>query len=362
MLKKIYWNVIQIVIGILIGLVLGVLLIVAFEEIIFSRMDTLFYLAVMILISFVLHIVIHEGGHCLFGSLFGFKTVSFRIGSYIWTNENGKMKFGRYHMAGTGGQCLMDPPNPNLKAYVFYLLGGGLANLFVSIVCIFIGLLNHDILIDIFCFSNIAVGLLISFTNLIPMDAGIPNDGLNVLYLIKDGKSVDSLYKQLKMAKELADGKRLDEIDSSYFELHDKAKLRNPLNACIAVNHGLYLSALKKYDVAKKRLEYLYKSKMTKVYKTTVAYELIFIELITMDEPNIHKYLTPELKRKMAREKNDLSSLITQYGIELLVNKNERAGMFVLKYIEDVLNTYPYNTELARESIQMIEERAKLND
>lgn len=364
MFKKVFSNFIQVIMGITLGLFLGVLMIFLFNDIDFLRFDVLFYLIIMFVVSFILQIVIHEGGHCLFGLLNGFKFVSFRIGSYIWTNDNGKIRFSRYHMASTGGQCLMDPPSPNLKGYILYLLGGGFANIIIGLICILIGLFNTDLLLDIFCFANIALGFLMGMSNLVPMDVGIPNDGMNIYYLIKENKSVESLYKQLKISKELADGKRIDEMDSSYFTLYEKAKLRNPLNTCIVVNRGSYLSSLKQYDEARKTLEHICKLKISNVFKNAAIFELIFIELITSDNPDIYKYLNTTIKKIMERDKDDLSSLVTQYGIELLVNKDEKQAMVVLKYINDVMQTYPYRgvLESARESIQMIEERVKSND
>ena len=93
--------------------------------------------------------------------------------------------------------------------------------------------------------------------------------------------------------------------------------------------------------------------------KMAVINELILIELLTSDDAKIGKYLVGDVKRKMAREKSDLSSLVAQYGIELLVNKDERQAMIVLKYIEDVFKTYPYNVELTKETIQLLKERVK---
>ncbi len=362
MFKKVYANVIQVVVGIFLGIFLGILIPFLFGDVDFMRFDVLFYMILMFVISYFLQIIIHEGGHCLFGYLNGFKFISFRIGSYMWVKKNGKICFKRYHMSETGGQCLMDPPAPNFKGYVLYLLGGGISNLVVGFIFILIGLLNKDLLLDVFCFANIALGLLVGSLNLAPMDVGVPNDGLNVVYLFKEKKSVESLYKQLKISKELSDGKRLDELDPSYFQLYKKARIRNPLNTCIALYRALYLSAVKDYEKAKPALEYLYSKKITKVYKMAVIYELIFIELVTNDNPDVDKYLNNEIKTIMAREKSDLSSLIAQYGIELLVNKDERQAMIVLKYIDDVFKTYPYNLKLAKQSIRMIEERAKQND
>ena len=67
-------------------------------------------LALLILVMYVcmfIQIVIHEAGHLVFGRLTGYEFVSFRIGSFMWIKEEGKLKLKRYSLAGTGGQCLM---------------------------------------------------------------------------------------------------------------------------------------------------------------------------------------------------------------------------------------------------------------
>ena len=64
------------------------------------------------MISIYIHIIIHEGGHLLFGIISGYKFVSFRIASLTLVKED-KFKFKRYSIPGTAGQCLMDPPEYN---------------------------------------------------------------------------------------------------------------------------------------------------------------------------------------------------------------------------------------------------------
>ena len=55
-------------------------------------------------------IILHEGGHLLCGLLTGYQFVSFRIGSWMWQKENGRIRLRRFSLAGTGGQCLLAPP------------------------------------------------------------------------------------------------------------------------------------------------------------------------------------------------------------------------------------------------------------
>ena len=63
------------------------------------------------LLSYFLQIVVHEAGHLVFGLLTGYQYSSFRIGSFMWVKLDGKIRLKRYSMSGTGGQCLMAPPD-----------------------------------------------------------------------------------------------------------------------------------------------------------------------------------------------------------------------------------------------------------
>ncbi len=58
-------------------------------------------------LALILQIIIHEGGHLLFGLYSGYRFSSFRIGSFMWLKEGGSLKLKRLSIAGTGGQCLM---------------------------------------------------------------------------------------------------------------------------------------------------------------------------------------------------------------------------------------------------------------
>ena len=82
-------------------------------------------------VSLYIHLILHEAGHLIFGLLSGYDFVSFRIGSLILVKEEGRYKFKRYSLAGTGGQCLMSPPdyNDGNYPYVLYNLGGIIVNM-----------------------------------------------------------------------------------------------------------------------------------------------------------------------------------------------------------------------------------------
>ena len=85
----------------------------------------------VLLVVLYLQIVIHEGGHLLFGLLSGYRFLSFRVGSFMWIRQEGKLRFKRLSLAGTGGQCLMDPPDlvDGTLPVGLYNLGGSILNL-----------------------------------------------------------------------------------------------------------------------------------------------------------------------------------------------------------------------------------------
>ena len=85
-----------------------------------------------------LQIVIHEAGHLVAGLLSGYKFISFRIFNYTILKTAEGLKVKKFGISGTGGQCLMTPPDgpaEDLK-FVFYNLGGVLFNLLFSAVAI----------------------------------------------------------------------------------------------------------------------------------------------------------------------------------------------------------------------------------
>lgn len=154
---------------------------------------TIFELFISLILSFILQIVLHEGGHALFGSLTGYKLISFRIFSWMWVwQEDGKITFQRFKVPGTLGQCLMKPPTYQAEKYPFrlYLLGGVLGNLVTSLI-VFL-LFSQTIFASVFAL----VGVFFALTNSIP--SGF-NDGNTLLLASRSQDNQFLLYLQLQV-------------------------------------------------------------------------------------------------------------------------------------------------------------------
>ena len=61
-------------------------------------------------VTMLLHTVIHEGGHMVFGLLTGYRFLSFRVLSFTIVKKDGKLIRKKLKVPGTLGQCLMYPP------------------------------------------------------------------------------------------------------------------------------------------------------------------------------------------------------------------------------------------------------------
>ena len=107
--------------------------------------DDLPYVLILLIYMYAaifVHVIIHEAGHLVFGLLSGYSFTSFRIFSFMWIKENGKLRLKRLSLAGTAGQCLMTPPElvDGKMPVVLYNLGGSIMNLLTGGIFLVISL------------------------------------------------------------------------------------------------------------------------------------------------------------------------------------------------------------------------------
>lgn len=128
------------------------------------------------------HIIIHEGGHLVMGLASGWKYCSFRVGNLTLVKRDGRLQWKKTTVAGTGGQCLMIPPEcePTKCPFFLYLLGGGLFNIVTGGIAFGIGMLTGgvaQVILNIFAIMGFGLGL----SNLFPARVGgTMNDGYQI--------------------------------------------------------------------------------------------------------------------------------------------------------------------------------------
>lgn len=180
---------------------------------------SLLLLLIPLVAAYYLQIIVHEGGHLIAGLLCGYRFLSFRIGALALTRQpGGALTLGRYTIPGTGGQCLLAPPEGDAPV-LLYNLGGGLLNLAVSALA---GALVPFAprWLALFLALTAGFGVLMALTNLIPMRIGtVDNDGRNALFLSRDPATRRAFLQQMSMMGRLCDGQTLGQMPDALFQL-----------------------------------------------------------------------------------------------------------------------------------------------
>ena len=198
-----------------IGFIGATVIIVLFTDISFNqflekwqRIEALELVGVMLLslITFVLccilQIILHEGGHLIGGLLSGYRFVSFRILNWTIIKEEGKLRIKHFNIAGTGGQCLLTPPEKPIHniPVAIYNLGGVMINFLTATLSLILLITIEDLPypIELFLIFNCIIGFFLGILNGIPFSFGaISNDANNMRLLLKDEQSKQTMVHLL---------------------------------------------------------------------------------------------------------------------------------------------------------------------
>lgn len=321
---------------------------------------------VFLLLFYFLQIVLHEAGHLLFGLLTGYKYSSFRIGSFMWVKTDGKIRLKRFSLSGTGGQCLMAPPDfvDGKIPYVLYNLGGCIANLVVSVIPLVLALAFWQPTYWHFMVIMWAtIGLFAVLTNGIPMKIqGMPNDGHNAMSLGRNQEALKAFWLQMKINEQIALGKRLRDLPEEWFVLPNAEGMKNSMIATIAVFACNRLLDSGKYEEAAELMEHLVKQKsgMVAVHRHMLNMDRMYCEMVGKNRSEkLEELYTDELQKIMKAMKKLPSTHRTQYLYAKYVEKNEKKATASMIMFEKVANTYPYPHEIEseRELISYAEEK-----
>ncbi|MGG7177467.1 M50 family metallopeptidase [Clostridium paraputrificum] len=311
---------------------------------------------VTLFITFIIQVIIHEGGHLVFGLLSGYEFISFRVGSLTIVNDDGKLTIKKFKIQGTGGQCLMMPKNEDYREikYILFNLGGVFMNTVVSIASVAICITYSDnIILSIFLNMMIISGVIIIITNGIPMKVGgIPNDGYNALSIGKSDIIKYSFYIQLKINGLMYKGKRIKDMPIQWFQLKEGADYNNPLITPVKCIEAAYYHDKLDFDNAKKCYEDLLEvaPDIPKVYEYEIDCELLFYEIIgDRKHEVIERLYTEELKKYIKATETHITKKRLMYAYYLIIERNMDKANKLLKEFEALKKTYPSKGEIANE-------------
>jgi len=222
----------------------------------FSLQDVLeiAWMLVAVLIAFILNVVLHEGGHLVAGLLTGYRFVSFRFLNWTIIRRNGRLQWGNYELAGTGGQCLMAPPDRPVDQIDtrWYNAGGVLANLLIVVIsALLLWAFDLPRWLDELLVIMIILGLLIGVGNGIPLKmGGVATDGLNLLQLEKDIPGKQCFCNILEVNARSQEGVPYDEMPEHIFALPQPIDWVNSMHVGAALMAATRMAAVHQWEEA----------------------------------------------------------------------------------------------------------------
>lgn len=313
-------------------------------------------LLILIVLFLYLHIVIHEGGHLILGLFSGYQFLSFRIGSFMWVKKDQKIHFHRLRVAGTGGQCLLVPPEiiDGKIPYFLYNMGGCFMNFIVSTFCCILAFLCISLpLPSTLLFICGVIGYSTALTNGIPMHVGlIDNDGYNTWSIYRCPEALHAFWLQMKISAASANNQRLKDMKDAWFEKPSKELLRNNLIATIAVFRCNRLLDMSAYEEAKVEIEELLhqESGILGLHYHMLTNDLIYLELISDCDKERIKQLSTKAYTKFCKQMRTSPSILrTQYASALLFDHDEQKAGKLKETFDNVKQSYPYQSDIASE-------------
>ena len=322
--------------------------------------ETLMSVGILLLGFYVmlyLQIVVHEAGHLVFGLLTGYRFSLFRIGSLTFLRDpvSGKIRVKRMQLAGTGGQCLLVPPQPvdGKIPFALYHLGGSLMNLIASAVFFVLYQICRPIpTLSLIMLVGVIVGIAFAMMNGIPMRLGaIDNDGYNLYAQTKSQAAMEAMRIQLLIAEASARGVRLRDMPGEWFVIPDGASLENSMVAVISVFACNRLMDEGKYDEAEEAIRSLCAAKTGMVggHRSLLICDRLTCLLLRGDTAAAEQCLTKQLLSFMKAMKNNPTILRCQYAVARLLKQDDGEAQAVMKRFELCAKTHPFVSDIESE-------------
>ena len=318
------------------------------------------FLALSIVISIlslavclVLHTILHEVGHLLFGLLTKYRFSSFRVFCWMVVKEAGGLRLRRYNIAGTMGQCIMLPPSASeATPYFWYNAGGVLVNLFlVAASLLLLRTFDCGIVLTAFLIMMAFVGGFMGFMNGLPLKLnGLSNDGRNIMLLKRRPAYRRYFASTLLVVDAQNRGVRVKDMPAEWF---DDKPLEHPDEIFDVSQRLLWLCRLEdggKYAEAHAVAEDIaaHEEQLPPLYRLEFNGERTLIELLTSARKEvIEKIWTKELERHLRQNsKYSAGKCVILYAYELLFRRDVEAASQYLQLLKSRKSKFPYPGEV----------------
>jgi hypothetical protein len=293
-------------------------------------------------IGIFLNIILHEAGHLTGGLLTGYGFIFFNVLNLTIIKENGKLVRKKYRIAGTGGGCMLSPPNMvnGTFHYKLYISGGFLVNFLICIICIFLFYYladTSDFLARGFLVIGIS-GAFFGLINFIPNNVVLPNDGYIFFNLGREKNAVmrQGYWSASRTQALIAEGTRPRDIPKELFDWVDIDNICDPFALDTARNNYNFLLDRQELIEARKLMQGICNNshRFPDMMKLSLYCELLFHELMgECRQEEIERLYDKNLKDyiKAAHSEICVQRLMYAYALLFLkdtVKANEYLDLF----------------------------------
>ena len=313
------------------------------------------------------HVALHEAGHGVCGALSGYAFVSYRIAGLMWIRrEDERIHFARFSLAGTGGQCLMEPPGSLGDEYpvVLYNMGGSLANLLVALISfVFSRALSDRPIPSSLLLISALVGVVFALMNGVPLrTALVSNDGMNTLELMRSPVARRSLWVQMKANACLARGQRLRDLPADWFTLPSADEMGSSLVASLATLAANRLMDERRFEETADLIRDIlaHPGATPELHQRLLWCDLATCLLLLGRQDEAAALMDDAHRRDLKPLNTQLAVLRTLYALALLADDDAAAAGQVRKDFDRIAQSYPYPCEVAseRELLELVDRQA----
>ena len=312
------------------------------------------WMLIAVLLAFILHIILHEGGHLVAGLLTGYRFVSFRFLNFTLINRDGRLQWRNFELAGTGGQCLMAPPDKPLEEIDtrWYNAGGVLANILIvllSLVLVWAFDLPHWLneLLVIMAF----IGIVTALTNGIPMKlGGVANDGYNLLQMEKDLPGKQSFCNILDINARSQEGETYSEMPERLFALPQPIDWKNSMHVGSVLSAATRLLALHQWEDAYQLLtEALnHKNEYMVLYQLETENMMIQTCILSGRDDEARLHYTQEVQKHISQHASTQSDKqLTSMAVALVLDNDRPKAEALLQNLEANRDKFIHQSDVA---------------
>lgn len=313
----------------------------------------LFLFLVQFILASQIQVVIHEGGHLLFGLATGFGFVSFRVGNLMLVKQEGKLKLRRFGIAGTGGQCLLTPPQDGSKPYQLYLYGASLMNMVTAILFALLALaLPKGGFWWGFCIWIAFMGLWMALQNGLPLHTKfVVNDAYNIRLINRQPELVELFYTQLRVSAALANGQRTGAMPEQWFVLPPNPDWDNTFFCALAALVCSRCIDSHQFETAARWVYFLQNEAggVIGVQQNALKLEAYYLEAIGPRRYDVLQAMdTPDFRKMLKASKTSPTAQRVQYARALCLRNAPEAAKYLADF-EKAVQKYPYAGEVESE-------------